>query len=89
GNFGTVFLDNGYYNKVIAASSKSIVRAYIFSGLAWFAIPFVTGTTMGIISITLQTNPLFPTYPNQLNEYEITSGLTLPSAAIVLLGKTG
>ncbi|UJR18934.1 hypothetical protein I4U23_022063 [Adineta vaga] len=89
GNFGTVFLDNGYYNKVIAASSTSAVHGYILGGIAWFAIPFVTGTTMGIVAITIEDNVLFPTYPNRLSENDINSGLTLPSAAIVLLGKSG
>ncbi|UJR34814.1 hypothetical protein I4U23_027595 [Adineta vaga] len=89
GNFGTVFLDNGYYNKAIAASPTSILRSYLLGGLAWFAIPFLTGTTMGIVSITLENNQLFPTYPNRLSEDDVTSGLVLPAAAIVLLGKSG
>ncbi|UJR18599.1 hypothetical protein I4U23_005506 [Adineta vaga] len=89
GNFGTVFLDNRYYNKVIAASSTSAVLGYILGGIAWFAILFLTGTTMGIVVITLEDQPAFPTYPNRLSEDDVTSGLTLPSAAIVLLEKSG
>jgi Na+/proline symporter len=34
GNFGTVFLDNGYYNKAIAASPIAALPGYILGGLA-------------------------------------------------------
>lgn len=89
GNFGTVFLDNGYYNKAIASAPTSTGLGYILGGLAWFAIPFLTGTTMGLAAIALETNPAFPTYPNRLSADDVTSGLTLPAAAIALLGKSG
>ena len=39
GNFGTVFCDNGYYNKAIAASPVHALPGYIMGGLSWFAIP--------------------------------------------------
>lgn len=39
GNFGTVFMDNGYYNKAIAASPVHALPGYIIGGLSWFAIP--------------------------------------------------
>jgi len=89
GNFGTVFLDNGYYNKAIAASPTSVGLGYILGGLAWFAVPFLTGTTMGLGAIALETNPAFPTYPNRLDPEDVAAGLTLPTTAITLLGKTG
>ena len=89
GNFGTVFLDNGYYNKAIAASPTSVARAYILGGLAWFGIPFVAGTTMGLAAIALENDPSFPTYPNRLDASDVAAGLTLPAAAIALLGKNG
>jgi Na+/proline symporter len=36
GNFGTVFCDNAYYNKAIAASPVHALPGYIMGGLAWF-----------------------------------------------------
>jgi Na+/proline symporter len=39
GNFGTVYLDNGYWNKAIAASPVHALPGYIMGGLSWFAIP--------------------------------------------------
>jgi len=38
GNFGTVFCDNGYYNKAIAAHPVSALPGYVMGGLSWFAI---------------------------------------------------
>jgi urea-proton symporter len=32
GNFGTVFLDNGYYNKAIAASPIEALPGYVMGG---------------------------------------------------------
>ncbi|KAI1196320.1 Na+/solute symporter [Nemania serpens] len=89
GNFGTVFLDNGYYNKAIAASPVHALPGYILGGLSWFAIPWLTATTMGLSALALENTPAFPTYPNRMSEEEISSGLVLPYAAVALLGQGG
>lgn len=41
-NFGTVFLDNGYWNKAISASPAATLPAYVMGGLACMPIPFLT-----------------------------------------------
>ena len=89
GNFGTVFLDNGYYNKAIAASPVSALPGYILGGISWFAVPFLAATTMGLAAVALENNPAFPTYPNRLSAEDVSAGLTLPAAAVALLGKSG
>lgn len=89
GNFGTVFLDNGYYNKAIAASPVHALPGYIIGGLSWFAIPWLTATTMGLSALALENTPAFPTYPNRMSEADISAGLVLPYAAVALLGKGG
>ncbi|KAI0848443.1 Na+/solute symporter [Daldinia vernicosa] len=89
GNFGTVFLDNGYYNKAIAASPVHALPGYIIGGLSWFAIPWLTATTMGLSALALEDTPAFPTYPNRMSEADVSAGLVLPYAAVALLGKGG
>ncbi|EFY89097.1 urea active transporter [Metarhizium acridum CQMa 102] len=89
GNFGTVFLDNGYYNKAIAAHPVHALPGYIMGGLAWFAIPWLTATTLGLSALALESNPRFPTFPNRMTEAEVSAGLALPYAAVALLGKGG
>lgn len=38
---------DGYYNKAIAASPVHALPGYIIGGISWFAIPWLTATTMG------------------------------------------
>lgn len=89
GNFGTVFLDNGYWNKAIAASPAAALPGYVMGGLAWFAIPWLTATTMGLACLALEDTPSFPTYPLRMAAADVSAGLVLPNAAVALLGKSG
>ncbi|RYP57466.1 hypothetical protein DL769_009450 [Monosporascus sp. CRB-8-3] len=89
GNFGTVFMDNGYYNKAIAASPVHALPGYIIGGLAWFAIPWLCATTMGLSALALEGSPSFPTYPDRMDPADVTAGLVLPYAAVGLLGQSG
>jgi Na+/proline symporter len=89
GNFGTVFCDNGYYNKAIAAHPVSALPGYIMGGLSWFAIPWLCATTMGLAALALETNPVFPTYPLRMSAADVNAGLVLPNAAVALLGQGG
>ncbi|KAI0022128.1 Sodium:solute symporter family-domain-containing protein [Xylariomycetidae sp. FL0641] len=89
GNFGTVFMDNGYYNKAIAAHPVAALPGYIIGGLSWFAIPWLCATTMGLSALALENDPAFPTYPERMSSADVTAGLVLPYAAVGLLGKSG
>lgn len=89
GNFGTVFLDNGYYNKAIAASPVHALPGYIMGGISWFAIPWLCATTMGLAALALEGNPAFPTYPLRMPSADVSAGLVLPYAAVALLGSGG
>ncbi|PHH85559.1 hypothetical protein CDD83_250 [Cordyceps sp. RAO-2017] len=89
GGFGTVFLDNGYYNKAIAAHPVHALPGYIMGGAAWFAIPWLTATTLGLAALALESSPRFPTFPDRMSEAEVSAGLALPYAAVALLGKGG
>ena len=55
GNFGTVFLDNGYYNKAIAASPVHALPGYLIGGLSWFAIPWLTANLAFICTTSAAT----------------------------------
>ncbi|KAH3326996.1 hypothetical protein KXW13_002454 [Aspergillus fumigatus] len=82
GNFGTVFLDNGYYNKAIAASPVHAFPGYVIGGLCWFAIPWLCATTMGISALALEG-------AQRISSDDVTAGLVLPFAAVRLLGYSG
>ncbi|KAJ0159797.1 putative urea active transporter 1 [Colletotrichum tanaceti] len=89
GNFGTVFLDNGYYNKAIAASPIDALPGYVMGGISWFAVPWLTATTMGLAGLALEKYDVWPTYPDRLSPADVDAGLVLPTAAVALLGKGG
>jgi SSS family transporter len=80
GNFGTVFVDNAYWQRAIAAHPRYAVKAYLIGGLSWFAIPFTLATTMGLAGRALHLN---------LKSEDVGAGLVLPSAAFELMGKSG
>ncbi|OGE51832.1 hypothetical protein PENARI_c012G10712 [Penicillium arizonense] len=82
GNFGTVFLDNGYYNKAIAASPVHAFPGYVIGGLCWFAIPWLCASTMGISALALEGT-------QRMSANDVTAGLVLPFAAVKLLGYSG
>jgi SSS family transporter len=82
GNFGTVFLDNGYYNKAIAASPVHAFPGYVIGGLCWFAIPWLCATTMGLSALALQGDAV-------LSPLDVTAGLVLPYAAVQMMGYGG
>lgn len=79
----------GYYNKAIAASPVYALPGYVLGGLSWFAIPWLTATTMGLAALALETNSAFPTFPLRMPDADVTAGLVLPDAAVALLGKGG
>ena len=44
---------------------------------------------MGLACIALESNPVFPTYPDRIANADVTAGLVLPNAAVAMLGKGG
>merc|ERR1719253_1275906 len=47
GNFGTVFVDQSYWQSAIAARPSSAAKGYLLGGICWFAIPFSLATSLG------------------------------------------
>eukprot|EP01024_Parvocaulis_polyphysoides_P012609 TRINITY_DN145_c0_g1_i8.p1 TRINITY_DN145_c0_g1~~TRINITY_DN145_c0_g1_i8.p1 ORF type:complete len:670 (-),score=124.97 TRINITY_DN145_c0_g1_i8:1431-3440(-) len=80
GNFGTVFVDQSYWQSAIAAKPSATYKGYILGGLCWFCIPFSLATTMGLASRALDL---------PLTADEAGSGLVPPAVAVFLLGDGG
>ena len=80
GNFGTVFVDQSYWQSAIAAKPSATWKGYILGGLCWFAIPFSLATSLGLASRALDL-PLTPA--------EAGAGLVPPAVAVHLLGSGG
>ena len=80
GNFGTVFVDQAYWQRAIAAKPSSTVKGFLLGGLCWFAIPFTLATTMGLTAIALDVD---------LTPAQAQMGLVVPAAATALMGELG
>ncbi|OWM65015.1 hypothetical protein CDL15_Pgr028733 [Punica granatum] len=80
GNFGTVFVDNGYWVSAIAARPSSTHKGYLLGGLVWFAVPFSLATSLGLGALALDL---------PINASEASHGLVPPATAIALMGKSG
>ncbi|XP_020093969.1 urea-proton symporter DUR3 isoform X1 [Ananas comosus] len=80
GNFGTVFVDNGYWMSAIAARPSSTHKGYLLGGLVWFAVPFSLATSLGLGALALDL---------PLTAAEAGKGLVPPATAIALMGKAG
>jgi len=80
GNFGTVFVDQSYWQSAIAAKPASAHKGYILGGICWFTIPFALATSLGLYSIAYQL---------PITSAEAGSGLVPPAVATHLFGKFG
>eukprot|EP00522_Entomoneis_paludosa_P012939 CAMPEP_0172445002 /NCGR_PEP_ID=MMETSP1065-20121228/4990_1 /TAXON_ID=265537 /ORGANISM="Amphiprora paludosa, Strain CCMP125" /LENGTH=707 /DNA_ID=CAMNT_0013195791 /DNA_START=70 /DNA_END=2193 /DNA_ORIENTATION=- len=80
GNFGTVFVDQSYWQSAIAAKPSSAAKGYLLGGICWFAIPFSLATSLGLASTAL----MLP-----ISSSEAGSGLVPPAVATELLGDAG
>mmetsp|Transcript_27490 Transcript_27490/g.41155 ORF Transcript_27490/g.41155 Transcript_27490/m.41155 type:complete len:555 (+) Transcript_27490:606-2270(+) len=80
GNFGTVFVDQSYWQSAIAARPSSAAKGYLLGGICWFAIPFSLATSLGLTSTAL----MLP-----ISASEAGSGLVPPAVATELMGNAG
>jgi len=80
GNFGTVFVDQSYWQSAIAAKPESAAKGYMLGGICWFSIPFSLATSLGLASTAL----MLP-----ITADEAGSGLVPPAVATFLLGDAG
>jgi SSS family transporter len=80
GNFGTVFVDQAYWQRAIAAKPSSTVKGFLLGGACWFAIPFTLATTMGLTAVALDVD---------LTPAQVQLGLVVPAASTALMGEVG
>lgn len=80
GNFGTVFVDQAFWQRAIAARPRSLIKGFFVGGLAWFAIPFALATSLGLAGIALHLD---------LSVSDVSHGLVAPITLSNLLGEIG
>jgi len=80
GNFGTVFVDQSYWQSAIAAKPAAAHKGYMLGGLVWFTIPFALATACGLAATALQL---------PIDAGEAGSGLVPPAVATHIYGTKG
>lgn len=80
GNFGTVFVDQAFWQRAIASRPKSLIKGFFIGGLSWFAIPFALATSIGLAAIALPLN---------LSIDQVSHGLVAPLTVSTLMGQIG
>jgi len=80
GNFGTVFLDQSYWQGAIACKPSATYKGYLLGGMAWFAIPFSMATSLGLAARAMDL---------PVTGGEAGSGLVPPAVAVHLMGQGG
>lgn len=79
-NFGTVFIDQSYWQSAIAATPTASWKGYLLGGLCWFAIPFSLATSLGLAAVALSL---------PISEDEVNKGLVPPATVSHLMGDSG
>jgi Na+/proline symporter len=87
GNFGTVFVDQSYWQSAVAAKPKSAVMGFLIGGMVWFAVPFCMATTNGLAGRALTTHPQLSDLYIDVNSSG--SGLTPARVLAQTLGSGG
>lgn len=80
GNFGTVFIDQSYWQSAIAATPTASWKGYILGGLCWFAVPFSFATSLGLTAVALDVD---------LETERVDEGLVVADAMYRLMGYSG
>ena len=80
GNFGTVFVDQSYWQSAIAAKPAAAHKGYVLGGMIWFTIPFALATSLGLAGNALNV---------ALTVDEAGAGLVPPASAIAQMGPVG
>jgi len=80
GNFGTVFVDQSYWQSAIAAKPASAHKGYLLGGLVWFTIPFALANSLGLAGVAVGL---------PITACEGGSGLVPPATAVHLFGNFG
>ena len=75
GNFGTVFLDQTYWQRAIAVNYKSAGSCFLTAGFVWFAIPLCIATALGVGGLALGINVSDSTTIAPLTAYHVSGNI--------------
>jgi Na+/proline symporter len=89
GNFGTVFVDQSYWQSAIAVKPESAAKGYILGGVVWFAVPMMMGTVHGLVGRALTMDFSLTNGASHITADDSGSGLTPARVAVIMQGQAG
>jgi len=87
GNLALVLMDTAFWQKSFASEVRSTVPAYDLVSIVILAIPWCTGTIIGLSARAIEKTPIWFDYPNTLTDIQVNSGLVMPYVLRSLLGR--
>jgi hypothetical protein len=87
GNLALVLMDTAFWQKSFASEVESVVPAYDLVSVVILAVPWCTGTIIGLTGRAIEKTPIWWDYPNLLTETQVNSGLVMPFVLRSLLGQ--
>jgi hypothetical protein len=87
GNLALVVMDTAFWQKSFASDVNSTVPAYDLASIVILAVPWCTGTIIGLSARAIENNPVWVLYPNTLSEQQVNSGMVMPYVLKSLLGR--
>ncbi|KAL4786257.1 Sodium:solute symporter family-domain-containing protein [Aspergillus varians] len=89
GNLALVVMDTAFWQKSFASEVNSTVPAYNIAAVAVFGIPWGLGTVIGLSARALHQTAVFPTYPSDITQAEVSAGMVMPYVVKALIGNSG
>jgi len=62
-----VFNDQAYWQRAIASTPQTSVKAFLMGGIAWFGIPMGIATSMGLAAVALKNQGLITLTPDEIS----------------------
>ncbi|KIW14582.1 hypothetical protein PV08_07366 [Exophiala spinifera] len=87
GNLALVLMDTAFWQKSFASDVNSTVPAYDLVSIVILAIPWCTGTIIGLSARAIENTPVWADYPNTLTVKQVNSGMVMPYVLRSLLGR--
>ncbi|TLD05620.1 gb [Venturia nashicola] len=87
GNLALVVMDTAFWQKSFASDVNSTVPAYDLASIVILAVPWCTGTIIGLSARAIENNPVWVLFPNTLTEKQVSSGMVMPYVLKSLLGR--
>ncbi|TKA72534.1 hypothetical protein B0A55_06429 [Friedmanniomyces simplex] len=86
GNLALVINDTAFWQKSFASEVNATVPAYDLVSIVILAVPWCTGTIIGLSARAIEHTPVWVGYPSTLTLTEVNSGLVMPYVLKSLLG---